>query len=366
MHQQRTRIMHMLLAIGALCAVIAVSAMAISPGKPRPFRDEAGAVVPGSIAEKTFIEINGTSQGVFIRGRSAELPVLLYVHGGIPDYFLTGRHPTGLEDDFVVAWWEQRGAGLSHAAADASRPVTVDELVSDAIEVTQYLRRRFGQDRIYIMGRSGGTFIGIQVVQRAPELFHAYIGVGQITNQLESEQQAHAYMLDRFRQAGDTRWVRRLEAISVEHGTPREYLRLRDGAMHTLGIGTMRDMRSIVTGLFLPSLLFTEYTVREKWNLWAAKARHGVSAVWEPILSTDLRQAVPDVQVPVYFLHGVHDRTCSYSLARSYAAALRAPVKGFYSFHGSAHSPIFEEPAKVRQIMRRDVLRGATTLADAL
>jgi pimeloyl-ACP methyl ester carboxylesterase len=359
-----TKIVYTLVLSGAICAAAGAAAIALSRGRPRPIVDANGSVVPGSISEKTFIEINGTEQGVFIRGRSTALPVLLYLHGGIPDYFLTARHPTGLEDDFVVVWWEQRGSGLSHAAADPAKPITVEQLVSDAIQLTEYLRRRFGQDRIYLMGRSGGTFLGMQVIQRAPELFRAYIGVGQITDQLESEQRAYEYMLDRFREAGDTRWVERLEATSVEHGTPREYLRIRDDAMHELGVGTMRGMRSIVSGLFVPSLLFPEYTVREKWNLWAAKARYGVSAVWEPIVSTDLRQTVPEVQVPVYFLHGVHDYTCSYGLARSYAAELRAPVKGFYSFYNSAHSPIFEEPGRVREIIRHDVLRGTTTLAD--
>jgi pimeloyl-ACP methyl ester carboxylesterase len=350
---------------GAIFVVAGATAMALSPGTPRPVTDENGAIVPGSIAEKTFIEINGAEQGVFIRGRSAELPVLLFLHGGIPDYFLTARHPTGLEEDFIVVWWEQRGSGLSHGAADPSKPITVEQLVSDAVELTEYLRRRFGQDRIYLMGRSGGTFLGMQLVQRAPELFHAYIAIGQITDQLESEPRAYEYMLESFREAGDAKWVKRLEATSVEHGTPLEYLRIRDGAMHRLGVGTTREMKSIVTGLFVPSLLFPEYTVREKWNLWAAKARYGVSAMWEPIITTDLRDAVPEVQVPVYFLHGVYDYTCSYSLAQSYAAQLRAPMKGFYSFHESAHSPIFEEPDRVREIIRRDVLRGTVILADA-
>jgi pimeloyl-ACP methyl ester carboxylesterase len=336
----------------------------LSPGTPRPVVDRNGMAVPGSLSEKSFIEINGTKQGVFIKRRSPELPVLLFLHGGIPDYFLTARYPTGLDDLFTVVWWEQRGSGLSRGAADPAKPITVEELVSDAIELTDHLRRRFHQEKIYLMGRSGGTFLGLQVIQRAPDRYHAYIGVGQITDQLESEQRAYAYMLKRFREAGDAKWVARLEATSVEHGTPREYLRIRDGAMHRLGVGTMREMRSIVTGLFVPSLLFPEYTVREKWNLWAAKAHNGVSVVWDSILATDLRQTVPEVQVPVYFLHGVYDYTCSYDLARAYAAELRAPVKGFYTFAGSAHSPIFEEPDRVRQIIEQDVLRGTTTLAD--
>jgi pimeloyl-ACP methyl ester carboxylesterase len=358
--------MYKLLLLGASCAAAGAIAIAISPGTPRPIVDAKGAAVPGSLSEKTFIEINCAEQGVFIKSRSAELPVLLYLHGGMPDYFLTARYPTGLEDDFTVVWWEQRGSGLSHAAADPSTPITVDQLVNDAIALTEHLRRRFRQDRIYLMGHSGGTFLGLRVVQRAPELFHAYIGVAQITDQLESEQRAYEYMLSRFRATGDTKWVRRFEATSVEHGTPPEYLRIRDAAMHELGVGTMHEMTSIVAGLFVPSLLFPEYTVREKWHLWAAKARSGASVLWEAMISTDLRQSVPEVGVPVYFFHGVHDYTCSYSLARAYAAELRAPRKGFYSFHHSAHSPIFEEPARVRDIIRRDVLQGTTTLADDL
>jgi pimeloyl-ACP methyl ester carboxylesterase len=353
-----------LLFLGAVGVVAGAAAIAVSPGTPRPILDGNGAVVPGSLSEKAFIEINGAVQGVFIKSRSPELPVLLYLHGGMPDYFLTARHPTGLEDLFTVVWWEQRGSGLSHAAADRSTPITVDLLVSDAIALADHLRRQFRQEKIYLMGHSGGTFIGLQVVQRAPELFHAYIGVAQITDQLESEQRAYRYMLNRFRESGDARWVERLQATSVEHGTPREYLRIRDAAMHKLGVGTMHEMTSIVSGLFIPSLLFPEYTVREKWQLWAAKARSGASVLWDAMISTDLRRSVPEVQVPVYFLHGVHDYTCSYDLARSYAAELRAPRKGFYTFHDSAHSPIFEEPARVQKIIRQDVLQGATTLAD--
>jgi hypothetical protein len=87
--------MNALLLLGTLCGVALAVALALSPGTPRPILDEAGEVVPGSIAEKTFVDVNGTRQGVFIRGRSTELPVLLYVHGGIPDYFLTARLPPG-------------------------------------------------------------------------------------------------------------------------------------------------------------------------------------------------------------------------------------------------------------------------------
>lgn len=86
--------------------------------------------------------------------------------------------------------------------------------------------------------------------------------------------------------------------------------------------------------------------------------------MWAEVLATDLTQRVPEVGIPVYFLHGVHDDTVSYPLAKAYYDRLVAPVKGFYTFEHSAHSPIFEEPQKACRIMREDVLAGTTRLAD--
>jgi pimeloyl-ACP methyl ester carboxylesterase len=203
-------------------------------------------------------------------------------------------------------------------------------------------------------------------VARAPELYAAYVGVAQMVRQLESEKEAYDFMVARCREQGETGLLRRLEAapVTLQGGVPRGYLAVRDEAMHRLGVGTMRGMRSVVTGLLLPSLQSRAYTVSEKLNTWRAKASAGVSTVWAEMLSTDLSQQVPALEVPVYLFHGVHDRTCSYALARDYFGRLRAPLKGFYSFSESAHSPVFEEREKAREILRDDVLAGVNRLAD--
>ena len=133
--------------------------------------------------------------------------------------------------------------------------------------------------------------------------------------------------------------------------------------MHSLGVGTTHDMHSIVTGLLLRSFLSREYTLSEKINMWRGKVFSG-RCVWRAQLSTDLVKQVTRLEVPVYFFHGVHDYTVSYPGARAYYDQLHAPVKGFYTFERSAHSPLFEEPERVREIMQRDVLSGATRLAD--
>jgi pimeloyl-ACP methyl ester carboxylesterase len=338
-----------------------------SPGRPEPFVDEDGRPLAGSISDKNFLNINGVKQGMFIKSKDATNPVLLYLHGGLPDYFLTQRYPTGLEDYFTVVWWEQRGTGMSYSPDIPRETLTLEQYISDTLELTNYLRNRFGKEKIYLMGHSGGTFFGIQAAARAPELYHAYIGVAQMSNQLESERLAYEYMLQQFREKGNEDMVRELEAapVTMRGGTPEDYLAVRDKGMHSLGIGTTHDMKSVVTGVFFPSLRFPEYTLSEKVRLWRGKAAAGVSILWPTVTATDLSQEVLELDLPVYFFHGVYDYTVNYSLTRDYFEKLKAPVKGFYTFEHSAHSPIFEEPQKTQKIIREDVLVGANSLADA-
>ncbi|NSW53491.1 MAG: alpha/beta hydrolase, partial [Anaerolineae bacterium] len=201
---------------------------------------------------------------------------------------------------------------------------------------------------------------------QAPELYHAYIGVAQFAYQIQSEMMAYDYMLAQYRQMGNHKMVRKLldAPVSMETGTPAGYQAIRDVAMHELGIGTTRDMHSIVKGLFLPSFTFRGYTLAEKFNFWRGKIRNGISVMWEEALYIDMRQQVPSLEIPVYFFGGVHDYTCNTDLAKTYFEALQAPVKGFYLFAHSAHSPHFEEPQKTLEIMLADVLNQTNTLAD--
>lgn len=336
----------------------------VSPGKPKAFRDENGRIIEGSISEKMFIRIGGVKQGMFIQCKDSTKPVLLYLHGGIPDYFLTKKYPTGLEDYFTVAWWDQRWAGLSYNAKSSQDSTTLEQLILDTKEVTNYLRNRFGQDKIYLMGRSGGTFIGVNVAARFPELYHAYIGIAQMSDHLKSEKLAYEFMLKGYRDAGNRKMVKKLEASPITDKIPFEYLKLRDKAMHGIGVGTTREMRSIITGVFLPSLTCRDYTFSEKINFWRAKAQAGVHPLWDTILATNLSKQVPEIKIPVYFFHGIYDYTVSYNLAKDYFTKLKAPMKGFYTFEKSAHSPMFEEPKKFREILEKDVLQNCFNLND--
>ncbi|WP_206663588.1 alpha/beta fold hydrolase [Sporolactobacillus shoreae] len=367
------RIMLILLSLLLACILIVVSVLfAWSPGKPAPFLNESGKVLKGSISEKIYVNINGVKQGMFIESKNKANPVLLFLHGGpgMPEYAFTQKYPTSLENYFTVCYWEQRGSGLSYSADISPKTMTAEQLVSDTLAVTNYLRKRFGQEKIYLMGHSWGSFLGMQAAARAPQLYHAYIGMGQVSQQFESEKMAYTYMLGRYKATGNERMVKKLEAypITKSDGALNSYLSssLRDEAMHDLGIGTTHRMKSVITGIFLPVMQCRAYTLSEKINIWRGKAfLNNSTDLRKQMYTTDLSVKVPKLDIPVYFFSGKYDYTVSHTLAKKYFDKLQAPMKGFYTFDHSAHSPLFEEPAKFVRIMREDVLNGTVDHADS-
>ena len=346
-----TMIAVLVVVLGVLAFVVAVYIN--SSEQPKPYLDKDGQPLAGSISEKVFVEINGVKQGMFIKGKSLSNPVLLYLHGGMPDFFLTQRYPTGLEDHLTVVWWEQRGAGISYSGNIDPKTLNSRQLIEDTKTLSRHLCLRFGREKIYLMGHSGGAFIGLQAAAEAPELFHAYIGVAQMVDQRASEKEAYDHMLLSFEARGDKGMARRLRRAPVpgQGDIPKAYLAVRDKAMHRSGVGTMHQMRSVFSGLFIPSLFFREYSFADKVNLWRAKARSGLSVISDEILTTDLSQKIGRLDVPFYVFHGSMDYTVSYALSKAYCERVQAPIKGFYTFARSAHSPLFEEPQKMIQII---------------
>jgi pimeloyl-ACP methyl ester carboxylesterase len=341
---------------------------AISPGRPALLRAADGNLIPGSLSERVTVEIGGILQGMFIQSVDPANPVLLFLHGGpgMVEFFMEQDYPTGLERHFTMVWWEQRGAGMSFSTDIPPETMTLDQMIGDTIEVADYLRNRFGQDRIILLGHSWGSYLGIQVVAKAPDRFRAYVGMAQIVHQLRSEVMAHDYLLAAYRERGNAAMVRKLEAapVSMESGTSEAWMRLRDEAMHRAGVGHTRDMDSVITGIFLPMWRVRAYTVMEKINIWRGKL-WSRPFFWDELLRDDLSTRLTTIELPVYFFVGRYDQTANPTLSRAYFDAIDAPVEGFYAFENSAHSPLFEEPDRATQILLQDVLHGLNELADA-
>jgi len=357
--------------VSGLFLVLTGILLIYSPGRIEPSLDDTGKQLPGSISEKTFIRIGGVRQGMFIRSKNIANPVLLYVHGGpaFPNYFLIDRFSPGLEDYFTVCYWEQRGGGLSYTPEVTPESMNFHQFASDAVDVTNYLRKRFGKDKIYIMAHSGGTPIALFAVSAKPELFYAYIGMGQVTNQAESEKIAYQYMLDQYRAAGNQKSVAELEKYPVFENDSNilSYYKssIRDRSMHALGIGTMHKMKSVFFGVFIPVWTCKAYTLREKIKIWKSKFSFlPKTKLIKEMLATNFTTLVPELDIPVYFFSGKFDLTVNINLSKAYLAKLHAPLKGFYNFSNSAHSPLFEEPGRVRRIIEHDVLHNKNSLAD--
>ena len=365
----------MLIIVTAILICLAIAAGVIFPpsfGKTKPFVDENGNILAGSISEKTFVDVNGVSLGMFIMAKDSDKPVLLFLGGGpgIPEYFMEKNYPSGLESKFVVCYLEYRGTSLSYSPNIAIKSMTIDQYIDDVVEVTNYLRNRFDQKKIYLIGHSFGSYVGVNTARQRPELYHAYIAMAQMVNAVESEKLAYNYMYEQYQSQGNTRMIKRFEEYSLV--TPEDVKRyyttsmLRDTAMHDLGVGTARDMRSVISGIFFPSLRNTVYTPAERINIWRGKIFAGKTPVAVSHISFNAFEEIPDIDIPIYFFAGLYDYTCCYSLQKEYFERIQAPLKAFYTFHNSAHSPLFEEAEKALKILSQDVLMGQKTLADNL
>lgn len=358
--------LYILVFLVLVIVVVFITLLILSPGKPKQFLDANGNKLKNSISEKLFLDINGSKQGMFIKSKNLDNPVILYLHGGMPVYFLTEKYPTHLEDNFTIVWWDQRNCGISYSSGSSQNRATIEQLVDDTIVLTKYLLERFNKKKIYLMGHSGGTFLAVYVIDKMPELYEAYIGMAQMSDQFLSEKLAYDYILNKYKKMNNKKMIVYFEKFSLsdKNKIPIEYLKIRDEAMHELGIGTMRNMRNVITGLFLPSLFFSEYSLMDKFHLWAGKSEFGVSQNWERMVNTTLLESKTNFKVPIYFFHGIYDYTCSYELAKKYYDKITAPIKGFYTFDHSAHTPLFEETEKVNRILVQDVKNLKTDLAD--
>ncbi|MDR1403510.1 MAG: hypothetical protein LBJ60_07420 [Tannerellaceae bacterium] len=211
------------------------------------------------------------------------------------------------------------------------------------------------------MGLSFGTTIGIKTITKTPQLYVAYIGVAQIVNQFESEKIAYQYMINEYTKNRNRNMVKKItkfNLLETEH-ISKDYYKFRDKPMHELGIGTMHNMKSVISGIFFPLMKNNDYTLSERINIWKAKSELlNKTTLMEDAFETDFSTKFTEFEIPIYFFHGIYDYTVNYDITKEYYKTIKAPIKGFYTFYESAHSPIFEESEKLNNIIIKDILGG--------
>ena len=311
---------------------------------------------PNGLSERTQVTTDDGSLEIMLLSEDVGNPVLLVCGGGpgIPQYLLEDSYPSALSEVFTVCYWDYRGTGASFRS-DTGADMTTQRYILDTLAVTDYLAQRFSSDRIFIMGHSFGTYVAIKTVQAHPERYRCYIGMSQIVDQKQSEYLAFDWMKEQYAKNGDKKMLRRFSKYDIR-SSEKDYddyffSGLRDEAMHDLGVGTARDMRSVISGIFFPSLRCTAYTQRKRINIWRGKAAARDYPAAKDAIVFNAFSDVPSLEVPVCFLAGKYDYTCCYSLQQEYFDRVEAPQKRFYTFENSAHSPVYEEYGEGRRVL---------------
>ncbi len=352
-----------LLPTGLLTAVVIGLAVLVAwPASTPPVLGSDGQPVSGSVAELTKVELGGQEQAISIRAANPDSPVLLYLSGGPGQTDLAYARVLlePLVANFVVVVWDQRGTGTSYAALDPTAALTLDQAVADTTQLTNYLRDRFDEDKIYLVGESWGTTLGVLAVQQHPELYHAYIGSGQMVSQRVTDQRIWRDLLAFADRTGngdlydqvltlgeppyrDMPWANSLvmgyyDAIGTEY-TPPEAYRQRGNAS---GIGPY-------------GILASEYSFVDKANVIRGLV-DTFSLMYPQLQQVDFRADVPALDVPVYLLDGANELRGRRDLAHEWFEELQAPSKEMITYENAGHSVVFEEADAFDRLMNDEIV----------
>ena len=169
------------------------------------------------IDESSFVTIGGIEQWVTIRGQDRDNPVLLFVHGGPGDVTnpWSFRLFAPWEEHFTVVQWDERGAGrtLRKSGPAIAPTITVDRMVQDGIELSEYLRKHLGKDKIIIVAHSFGSILGLGMVRTRPDLYYAYVGTGQVADETRNYSVAYDALLKKARAVGNQRAIDELTKV---------------------------------------------------------------------------------------------------------------------------------------------------------
>ena len=341
---------------GATALVLLALAVFITiPAGTAQIRDASGDVVPGSIAELVSVEVDGSEQAVMIRGRSTENPVLLFLAGGSGGSEIGSMRnlSEGLEQDFVVATWDQPGSGKSVGALDPR--MTLDDMVADTIAVTQYLRERFGEQKIYLVGNSWGTILGVLTARQSPELFHAFVGAGQMVSCVETDRMFYEDTLAWADREGSADLAKTLRA----NGPPpyEDTLKYEAALSHEHDWNVYPGQDALSQKGEMPgNIMVEEYSLMEKLRLMGGML-DTFCTLYPQLDGVDLRRDAASLDVPVYLVQGSHEARGRAVPARAWFEMLTAPDKQLIVFEQSGHKPSFEETGRFQHLMADTVLR---------
>ena len=307
-------------------------------------------VTPNGVERLEKVRIGGIDQWVSIRGADRRNPVLLFIHGG-PGYVsmpMSWWFSRGWEEYFTVVQWDQRAAGKTHLLTDPAAiapTITRPRMLADAEEMAAWTRTALGKDKIFVLGHSWGSYLGLELARRHSNWLHAYIGVAQLADVPESERRGWRHALEAARRAGNVEAVRELEALAP-YAPPGRRVSIKDIYAQRKWVayygGTMAYRKDNAAESAL-ARLSPDYTDEEIRHVWAGNA-FATPLLLPEIVFHDLE--IPKLDIPFILFAGRHDTNVNSEVAAEWFAKVEAPAKHIVWFEHSAHLPMTEEPGK--------------------
>ena len=338
-----------LFGVALVAVLLCVGGSQLTTYTPRIAGDNA-------IAELRKIDVNGSNQWITVRGQNKNAPVILFLSGG-PGGSQMGNARVALselETDFVLVHWDQPGAAKSRWSIPRSE-ITLERYIADAHAVSQYLRQTFAKQKIYLIGESWGSALGVMVAQRYPQDYAAFIGSGQMVDFVQTEKLDYNLALRIARERGDQKMVDKLVAQgeppyyadSIILDTIR-YLQYLDGEVAARG-----QVHALKSSLYA-SILAPEYGLVDKYN-WIAGLFRTFDQVFPQLYGVNFRESATTLKIPRYFLIGRHDLNAPTQLTEEYCNLLSAPKKELLWFEHGGHAPWNTEADRYTQEVRRIV-----------
>ena len=304
------------------------------------------------------LPINGVRQWVTIRGTKEENPVLLVLHGG-PGSTLTGLsylYQRPWEKYYTVVNWDQRCSGKTASISGTASPVELTSkiILDDALVLTDFLRERFGKDKIILFGHSWGTFLGAHLALEHPDRYAAYISTGTMSESRREYAYQAAFFRKRFEERGDTKALADLDSLGAYWEEPRvdeaktlamNRILIREG----FSSARITDAKTALKYEILPMLRSPDYSLKDNLNLFGYKAYPHVIGVEMPEFDAASLGLV--YQMPVYYINGDLDMQTPYALAKELYEKTVAPDKDFFTLNNCAHCWDLDAPEQITEVM---------------
>ncbi|MBC6426605.1 MAG: alpha/beta hydrolase [Ekhidna sp.] len=325
-------------------------------------------LAPNGIQEQYELNIGGTQQWINVRGRDKENPVLLVIHGGPgwPQLPLAWNYQSPWEDVFTVVNWEQRGAGKNAITSNHEKlemTMTLERLIQDAEELTIHLNNKFNRKKIVLMGYSYGTRIGLELVKRRPDLFEAYVALGQVTS--GGEKHLYEEVFKRAEKANNQEALAEIKNLKPYPDPDPEIQKekshkIREYTAKFNGNWYGRDNIDLFYEL---PLLSPDYSDEElvssiNGNIWFGKAL--VKKDGENYKNMDESNDILSLNLPIIFLSGKHDLMTPHLASLDLFSRIQAPSKEFVTFENSAHFIMFSQPGLLLKSLIDKVLPHTT------